>query len=208
MPAVAGRSRENFVELNDAGMLMGAAVFLVDVESGKAFPEELMNLTLNQEAGKVFRFKEQEQLHEALIDDGIAKIYQVHLNVAETVAMEAGIEVVSELVAGKPYQAIKTYVEKVGASLLLVGRTGVHADEGLDMLLREDRIKELQESGVAWVGISADSLTPETHDDFRGKRGAWAKTMQGIDACKAAGMPFQIHFSATDETADRYRNGP
>ncbi|HIP22789.1 MAG TPA: radical SAM protein [Rhodobacteraceae bacterium] len=70
------------------------------------------------------------------------------------------------------------------------------------MLLREDRIKALQEAGVAGVGISVDSLTPETHDEFRGKRGAWAKTMQGIDASKAADMPFQIHFSATDETAD------
>ncbi len=69
------------------------------------------------------------------------------------------------------------------------------------MLLRPDRIRELQDAGVAGVGISVDSLTPETHDDFRGKTGAWLKTMAGIDACKAAGMPFQIHFSATDETA-------
>jgi radical SAM protein with 4Fe4S-binding SPASM domain len=70
------------------------------------------------------------------------------------------------------------------------------------MLLRPDRIMELQEAGVAGVGISVDSLRPAQHDDFRGKKGAWIKTMQGIDACKDAGMPFQIHFSATDETAD------
>jgi len=70
------------------------------------------------------------------------------------------------------------------------------------MLLRPDRIKELQAAGVSGIGISVDSLIPEVHDDFRGKKGAWAKTMQGIDACKDAGMPFQIHFSATDETAD------
>jgi len=70
------------------------------------------------------------------------------------------------------------------------------------MLLRPDRIRELQDAGVAGVGISVDSLNPDHHDDFRGKKGAWIKTMQGIDACKDAGMPFQIHFSATDETAD------
>ena len=39
-----------FVEINDAGMLMNAVVFLVDVDAGKAFPEELMSLTLTQEA--------------------------------------------------------------------------------------------------------------------------------------------------------------
>lgn len=92
-----------------------------------------ISTVLDEEAGKVFRFKEQEQLHEELIDDGIAKIYQAHLNVAETVAQEAGLEVTCELVAGKPYQAIKKYLEKVGASLLLVGKTGVHADAGLDI---------------------------------------------------------------------------
>jgi len=70
------------------------------------------------------------------------------------------------------------------------------------MLLRPDRIRELQDAGVAGVGISVDSLNPDHHDDFRGKKGAWIKTMQGIDACKGVGMPFQIHFSATDETAD------
>lgn len=70
------------------------------------------------------------------------------------------------------------------------------------MLLRPDRIRELQTAGVAGLGISVDSLTPEIHDTFRGKQGAWMKTMQGIDACVDAGMPFQIHFSATDETAE------
>ena len=70
------------------------------------------------------------------------------------------------------------------------------------MLLRPDRIRELQDAGVAGIGISVDSLTPEVHDNFRGKNGAWMKTMQGIDACVDAQMPFQIHFSATDETAD------
>ncbi len=36
---------------------------------------------LSDEAGKVFRFKEQEQLHEDIIDAGLAKIYQGHLDV-------------------------------------------------------------------------------------------------------------------------------
>ncbi|MFQ5566036.1 MAG: universal stress protein, partial [Paracoccaceae bacterium] len=60
---------------------------------------------LDEEAGKVFRFKQQEQLHEELIDDGIARIYQAHLNVAVSVAEDRGAEIVTELLAGKPYQA-------------------------------------------------------------------------------------------------------
>src|SRR2546422_158648 len=36
---------------------------------------------LNEKASKIFRFKEQEQLHEEIIDTGLAKIYQSHLEI-------------------------------------------------------------------------------------------------------------------------------
>ena len=110
-----------------------------------------ISTVLDEEAGKVFRFKEQEELHEELIDDGIAKIYQAHLNVAETVAQDAGVEVICELVAGKPYQAIKKYVEKHKASLLLVGKTGVHADDGLDIGGNTENLLRMVSCHV-WIG--------------------------------------------------------
>jgi nucleotide-binding universal stress UspA family protein len=88
---------------------------------------------LSEEAGKVFRFKEQEALHEELIDDGIAKIYQSHLEVAETVAEDLGKKITTKLLDGKPYKAIIDYLDEVGASLLVVGKTGVHADDELDI---------------------------------------------------------------------------
>jgi nucleotide-binding universal stress UspA family protein len=88
---------------------------------------------LSEEAGKVFRFKEQEQLHEELIDDGIAKIYQSHLEVAETIADDLGVKISTKLLDGKPYKAILDYLDEVGASLLVVGKTGVHADDELDI---------------------------------------------------------------------------
>jgi nucleotide-binding universal stress UspA family protein len=88
---------------------------------------------LSEEAGQTFRFKEQEQLHEEIIDSGIAKIYQSHLEVARSVAEAEDMEIVCELLDGKPYQAIASYLEKVGASLLLVGKTGIHADPDLDI---------------------------------------------------------------------------
>jgi len=112
-----------------------------------------ISTVLDEEAGKVFRFKEQEQLHEELIDDGIAKIYQAHLNVAETVAKEVGVEVITELVAGKPYQAIKKYVEKHKASLLLLGKTGVHADDGLDIGGNTENLMRMVECHI-WVGMA------------------------------------------------------
>jgi radical SAM protein with 4Fe4S-binding SPASM domain len=68
-------------------------------------------------------------------------------------------------------------------------------------LLDDARVRRLQQSGVRGLGISLDSLDPDFHDGFRGVPGAWAKTLAGLDACRRAGMMFQIHFSVTDDNA-------
>ncbi len=113
---------------------------------------------LDEEKGKVFRFKEQERLHEELIDDGIAKIYDAHLKVARNLAQEHEVTVHTELLAGKPWQAVRRYLEKVGASLLLVGKTGVHADEMLDI---GSNAENLLRSAPCHVWLScAESVPP------------------------------------------------
>lgn len=69
------------------------------------------------------------------------------------------------------------------------------------MLLSDARVAALQEAGVWAVGISVDSLDAAYHDGFRGAPGAWAKTMAGLDACRRAGLMFQVHFSVTNDNA-------
>lgn len=88
---------------------------------------------LSEEAGKVFKFKEQEKLHEEIIDSGLAKIYDGHLIVAKSIAAGYGIEIETELLDGKPHDAIEKYVNKVKPSLLIIGKLGIHADDELDI---------------------------------------------------------------------------
>ena len=88
---------------------------------------------LSDEAGKVFKFQEQEQLHEEIIDSGLAKIYQAHLRVAEKIAAEAGQDVKTTLLAGKPFEIILRHIETMQPSLLVIGRVGVHADDEMDI---------------------------------------------------------------------------
>lgn len=88
---------------------------------------------LSDEAGKVFRFKEQEKLHEEIIDSGLATIYQGHLDVAKTIADELGISIETVLLDGKPHAAIEKYLHQVKASLLVIGKLGIHADSELDI---------------------------------------------------------------------------
>lgn len=84
---------------------------------------------LSEKAKKVFRFEEQNQLHEEIIDTGLASIYQSHLNVAEAIAKEAGFEVKKTLLDGKAFQKILDHVRETKPWLLVLGRTGVHSGE-------------------------------------------------------------------------------
>lgn len=88
---------------------------------------------LSESASRTFRFREQEKLHEDIIDDGLAKIYRSHLAVAATIAEEAQAGLHCELLEGKPWRAIADYLRATHASLLVLGRTGVHADCELDI---------------------------------------------------------------------------
>jgi nucleotide-binding universal stress UspA family protein len=82
---------------------------------------------LTEQAAKVFRFEEQNQLHEEIIDTGLAQIYQSHLEVGERMATEAGTEIRKTLLDGKPFQKILDHARKTNPWLIVMGRIGVHS---------------------------------------------------------------------------------
>ncbi len=88
---------------------------------------------LSAEAGKIFKFNEQEQLHEDIIDNGMAKLYQNHLEEALEMIKDTGVTASITLLEGKPYYSILKQIEKDEPSLLIVGRTGIHDTGDLDL---------------------------------------------------------------------------
>ena len=84
--------------------------------------------TLTEKAAKVFRFEEQNQLHEEIIDTGLAQIYQSHLDVAGQMANAEGMEITKTLLDGKTFQKIHDHVRKTQPWLLVLGRIGLHGD--------------------------------------------------------------------------------
>jgi nucleotide-binding universal stress UspA family protein len=88
---------------------------------------------LSQEASKVFRFKEQEQLHEEIIDTGLAKIYESHLQIAKTVAAEDGVELKVTLMDGKAWEKVLHWTRRERPWLLVMGRIGVHSEQDMDI---------------------------------------------------------------------------
>jgi nucleotide-binding universal stress UspA family protein/Zn finger protein HypA/HybF involved in hydrogenase expression len=83
---------------------------------------------LTEKAAKVFRFEEQNQLHEEIIDCGLAQIYQSHLDVAHTMTLKKGVELQRTLLDGKAFQKILDHIRKTNPWLVVVGRIGVHSD--------------------------------------------------------------------------------
>lgn len=64
-------------------------------------------------------------------------------------------------------------------------------------LLTSRRVTALKAAGALGVGISVDSLHKDQHDKFRGLRGSWQQTFQGIQHCREQALSFQIHFTVT-----------
>lgn len=121
---------------------------------------------LSAEASVEFDFEGQEELHEEVIDRGMAKIYQSHLELAKGVAEGHGQEIVCELLDGKPYQAVVNYLERVKASLVVVGKTGIHADPNLDIGVNAENILRMAPCHV-WLNHttampSLDAIANET----------------------------------------------
>lgn len=114
---------------------------------------------LSEEAGAVFRFQEQEQLHEEIIDSGLARIYQGHLAVAQEIARDYGMEVETVLLDGKPHEVMLRYLNEINPSLLILGTTGIHADEELDI---GGNTEYLLNDAPCAVLLSQQTYTPRT----------------------------------------------
>lgn len=112
---------------------------------------------LTEKASKVFKFKEQEQLHEEVIDTGLAKIYQSHLEVSRKIAQEDGVDLKITLLDGKAFEKIIQYVRREKPWLLVLGRIGVHSEEDMDIGSNTENLLRLAPCNVL---LSSRRYTP------------------------------------------------
>ena len=67
-------------------------------------------------------------------------------------------------------------------------------------LINELHVKEILKSGISYVGISIDGIG-ETHDQFRGKQGAYKASLRAIRLCRDAGIKVGLRLSLTGHTS-------
>src|ERR687893_792619 len=121
---------------------------------------------LSTKAQKVFRFKEQEKLHEEIIDSGLAKIYTAHLEIAKKIAADEGVELKTTLLAGKPFEQTLKYVNEVNPTLVVMGRIGYHSDDEMDIGGNTENMMRYLPANVLITNFeyqAPDILTAEEH---------------------------------------------
>jgi MoaA/NifB/PqqE/SkfB family radical SAM enzyme len=59
-------------------------------------------------------------------------------------------------------------------------------------LMNKKNAKHLKDIGVDKIQLSLDNLNEEEHDDFRRRKGSYARALQSIDAIKEAGLSLQV----------------
>ena len=110
---------------------------------------------LSVQASKVFKFEEQEELHNNIIDKGLLKLAQANLKRAEVMAEEfPEVEVETQILIGKPFQCILQWVEEIRPSLLILARHGGHRIEGTDMGSQAENLCRLALTNILLIGTT------------------------------------------------------
>lgn len=147
---VADAAVRRAVDLAQAFDMNIDAVAVFDPFFHKVAFESLAGV-LSTEAASVFRFKEQERLHDELIDAGLARIYQHHLERAAAFAQTRGMNMTTHLLSGKPYASLARHVAKEQPDLLVIGRVGIHQSPSDDLGSNAEKLLHLAGTNVLLV---------------------------------------------------------
>jgi len=108
---------------------------------------------LSYQASKVFKFEEQEELHNNIIDKGLLKLCQANLKRAEVIAREfPDVPLKTQILIGKPFQVIMQWAEEIQPSLLVLARHGAHRIEGTHLGSQAENLLRLAPCNVLLAG--------------------------------------------------------
>lgn len=115
---------------------------------------------LSVQASKVFKFEEQEELHNNIIDKGLLKLCQANLKRAEVMAQEfPDVPLKTQILIGKPFQVILQWAEEIQPTLLIAARHGGHRIEGTDLGSQAENLVRLAPCSVLLTGTAG--IRPE-----------------------------------------------
>jgi nucleotide-binding universal stress UspA family protein len=129
---------------------------------GSAFDVEYHHAVFNNikdvlsvQASKVFKFEEQEELHNNIIDKGLLRLCKANVKRATVMASEfPDVEFETQILVGKPFQVILQWAEEVNPSLLVLARHGSHRIEGTELGSQAEEVVRAAEVNTLLVGTT------------------------------------------------------
>ncbi len=110
---------------------------------------------LSVQAARIFKFEEQEELHNNIIDKGLLKLSQTNIKRARVMAEEyPDVEVETQILIGKPFQVIMQWAEEIRPTLLILARHGAHRIEGTEMGSQADNLLRIAPCNVLTIGTT------------------------------------------------------
>ena len=108
---------------------------------------------LSYQASKVFKFEEQEELHNNIIDKGLLKLCQANLKRAEVMAKQfPDVPLKTQILIGKPFQVIMQWAAEIKPTLLVLGRHGAHRIENTELGSQSENLVRIAPCSVLLVG--------------------------------------------------------
>ncbi|MEX0690811.1 MAG: universal stress protein [Gemmatimonadales bacterium] len=108
---------------------------------------------LSVQASRVFKFEEQEELHNNIIDKGLLKLCQANLKRAQVMAEEfPDVPITTQILVGKPFQVVMQWAEEIAPSLLVMARHGAHRIDGTEIGSQADNLLRLVPCNVLMIG--------------------------------------------------------
>jgi nucleotide-binding universal stress UspA family protein len=115
---------------------------------------------LTVQAQKVFKFEEQEELHNNIIDKGLLKLCQANIKRAQVMAQRfPDVPVTTQILIGKPFQVVLQWAEEIQPSLLVLARHGAHRIEGTEVGSQAENLMRLAPCSVLLAGT--DGVRPD-----------------------------------------------
>jgi nucleotide-binding universal stress UspA family protein len=117
---------------------------------------------LSVQASKVFKFEEQEELHNNIIDKGLARLAKANLKRASVMASEyPDVEVEWQVLVGKPFQVVLQWAEEIDPTLLVLARHGAHRIEGTELGSQAENLLRMAPCNTLLIGttdVRADEI--------------------------------------------------
>ena len=139
-----------------------------------------------EQAGR-FNFAAQQRLHDEIIDDGLRQLYLDRVKKGAEGLRDAGVRIEIEVLTGKVYPRLCQRAKEIDASLIVVGRHGIHREKVSPIGSNAHALARIASANVLIVGTEPGQSAGQAAAQVPAERPPVAPPAAGSDPFKGGG---------------------